>query len=348
MVIPRGGIAIKVIRRYPIYLYALERAVERVKMPELNEVREELYRQQAGYFGEIASDKYVRRTRIPGIVFTDIQIEAAPGEFIQIDTLILTQRAIWLIEAKKYKGALRYLHAPKRIERTERDGSVMVFPCPIVQLESQMHALKGWLDAQGIDLPVFGTVAFASTNRWEGLPEEAPIIPVREIPAYLEGTYRELNDCLTPEAFGQIAEKLGLQKNLLVWEPVCKRLGINANRLKRGFLCPDCHTQLTRATERTGHCKNCDRNVKTDYAQLILDWFLLIHPTLNNAQLRAFAKLKTKQAASRILNRYELLIIGASTGTTYKLNPYTDLEGLEIRKGKPRREVEKEVTTHSG
>lgn len=347
MVIPRGGIIIKVIRRYPVYLYALERAIERIKMPELNEVREELYLQQAGYFGEIASDKYVRRTRIPGIVFTDIQIEAAPGEFIQIDTLILTQRAIWLIEAKKYKGALRYLHSPKRIERTERDGSVMVFPCPIVQLESQMHALKGWLDAQGIDLPVFGTVAFASTNRWEGLPERAPLILVREIPTYLEGAYRELDDRLTPEAFRQLAATLGLQQNLLVWEPVCKRLGINANRLKRGFLCPDCHDQLIRATERTGHCKNCDQNVKTDYGQLILDWFLLIHPTLNNAQLRALAKLKTKQAASRILNRYELFIIGASTGTAYTLNPYTDLDGLEIRKGKPHRERVEEVITDS-
>lgn len=347
MVIPKGGITIKVIRRYPIYLYALERAVERVKMPELNEVREELYRQQAGYFGEIASDKYVRRTRIPGVVFTDVQIEAAPGEFVQIDTLILTQRAIWLIEAKKYKGALRYLQAPKRIERTERDGSVTVFPCPIVQLESQIHALKGWLGARGIDLRVFGTVAFASTNRWEGLPAESPIILVREIPAYLERAYRELDDCLTAEAFVQLAAKLGLQQNLLAWEPVCKRLGINPNRLKRGFLCPVCHDPLTRATERTGHCKNCNRDHKKDYGQLILHWLLLIHPTLNNAQFRAFAKLKTKQAASRILNRHELLIIGASTGTAYTLNPYTDLEGLEIRKGKPRRETVEEVTTHS-
>ncbi|SEI93011.1 Nuclease-related domain-containing protein [Bhargavaea ginsengi] len=324
----------KVTRKYPIYLHALERAMERLKegAPEREQVREELLRQEAGYFGEIASDKYVRRSRLPGVVLTDIQIEVEPGEVVQIDTLILTRRGIWLIESKKYKGALQYQLSPRRIERRERGGSIIVFPCPIIQLESQIHALEGWLEKRDIKLPVFGTVAFASHNVWEGLPDDAPIIPTREIPLYLETGYRQLPEQLSMESFDELMVLLDQERHYLQWIPICKKFSINPNHLKRGFLCLDCSGTLTRESERTLHCKACDKKSKADYGQLILDWFLLVHPTLNNAQLRAFAKIKRKQTASRILRRYELAQSGKSIGTTYTVNLYTELDGLEIRK----------------
>ncbi|EMR06561.1 Nuclease-related domain protein [Bhargavaea cecembensis DSE10] len=319
-------------RQYPVYLYALERALARLKPddPAIRQVKDEIYRQEAGYSGELASDQYVQRTRLPGSVrvLTDLQIELGEGESVQIDTLILTPRGAWIIESKRYRGMLRYCHSPKRIERVDDDGLAIAFPCPILQLETQIRAMEGWLESRGIELPVNGTVAFASHNVWEGLPDAAPIIPVREIPFYLENEFRIKPDCLDAQQFNQLVrllEREGLHKE---WTPICKRFGINPNHLKRGFLCPDCDAVLARATERTVHCTGCGHEGLRDYWQLILDWFLLIHPTINNAQLRTFARLTGKQSANRILRMYELDKGGASTRTVYSLNPYRDLDAM--------------------
>ncbi|MET3576684.1 nuclease-related domain-containing protein [Bhargavaea ullalensis] len=325
-----------VIRRRSVELYAMERLL--VLLPASHEKRKEVgdavYRLKAGRAGEREVDKYVRLTRIPGPakVLTDLELEIGPNHIVQIDTVILTPRGAWILEAKRYKGTLRYLKNPNRLERIDSNEEVTPFPCPISQLSTQIRALEHWLADRGITLPVQGKIAFVSNNLWQGLPSDAPIIPVRDVPFYLQQSFDHLPEVLDLPLFHQLAEQLAKEKHRFNPFPLCARFGINPNTLKRGFLCPTCHARMRFITERTCRCEACNFQTLPDYGRALLDWFLLIHPTINNQQLRLFLGLKNKYAATRILALFELLKVGTSRNTAYTIDPFVGLENMQLKR----------------
>ncbi|MET3576678.1 hypothetical protein ABID49_002607 [Bhargavaea ullalensis] len=325
----------KVFRKYPLYLHALKRL--EAYLPDghwkLEEIQEEIYRQEAGYSGEKAVDKEIRRTRLegPAQVLTDLQFQDGPDRehLIQIDTLILTAKGIWILEAKRYRGKLRYQTAPRRLERHDEDGSVLTFDCPILQLENQIRAVKNWLKERDIHLPVSGKVAFVSRNTWEGLPSDAPIIPAKEIPAYLEGEYQKWGEVISPGTFGRIAVEMALERSRFNPFPLCTWFKIDPNDLKRGILCPACKVSTNRKSQRRFHCPGCQVILQPDYGAKILDWFLLVYPTITNYQFRIFAGIQRQQTASRLLSEFELVKIGNSVNTCFTVNLFEDLDSKQ-------------------
>lgn len=330
----------KVFRKYPLYLHALKRL--ETYLPDghwkLEEIQEEIYRQEAGYSGEKAVDREIRKVQLAGPVqvLTDLQFNNGPdpADIIQIDTLILTTKGIWLIEAKRYRGKLRHQTAPRRLERVGDDGKVTTFDCPILQLENQIRAVKKWLADREIHLPVMGTVAFVSRNTWEGLPADAPIIPAKELPTYLERSYDKWGEVIGFTTFGKIAVELAVERGRFNPFPLCPRFGINPQDLKRGFLCPACTRRMNRITQRRFKCPACQTVRPPDYGKLILDWLLLIHLTITTHQFRAFAGLKSKASATRILSEYELTQIGESVKACYTVDLLSGLSGTELKKRK--------------
>ncbi|SIT73781.1 nuclease-related domain-containing protein [Edaphobacillus lindanitolerans] len=325
-----------VARGRSVELHALERLL--VLLPDShekqNEIQDAVYRAKAGRAGERMVDKYVRLTRIPGPakVLTDLELEIGPDHIVQIDTVILTPRGAWILEAKLYKGILRYRHNPRRLERVDQNEEITPFPCPIMQLDTQMKGLERWLTDRGIVLPVNGKIAFVSNNLWEGLPDEAPIIPVREVSLYLQQSFDHMRDSMNVSEFNHLVSLLAEEKYRFNPFPLCKRFGINPNDLKRGFLCPVCHARMRFVTERTCRCDDCSVQTAPDYGRAILDWFLLIHPTINNLQLRKFLGLKDKYAATRILALFDLQRVGTSVNTAYTIDPFRGLTNMQLRR----------------
>ncbi|KZE38907.1 hypothetical protein AV656_08380 [Bhargavaea cecembensis] len=72
--------------------------------------------------------------------------------------------------------------------------------------------------------------------------------------------------------------------------------------------------------------------MKSDYGEVILDWLLLIRPTISNLQLRKFLGIKDKHAASRILRMFDLKKDGKSVKRVYRLDLMSGLDGVRLRR----------------
>jgi len=164
-------------RKYPVELLRLKRLHARMYPhdPERAYVAELIGRAEAGYKGEMIVDNHLLGLRLPceSILLRNIRLQIREEYIAQFDTLLVTERGIWIIEAKMIRGSLRLLANPRRMERTDESGAVLTMDCPILQLENQKTGLGDWLKERELSLPIGGMVAFATRNTWTGLPENA-------------------------------------------------------------------------------------------------------------------------------------------------------------------------------
>ncbi|QIZ10612.1 NERD domain-containing protein [Priestia megaterium] len=86
------------------------------------EIEKDLAKRWAGYWGEIALANYVKE--LPHdkyLIFHDLQLQYN-GIHFQIDTLLLSQNYILIIEAKNIAGTLTFDNVFKQLIRTH-DGN---------------------------------------------------------------------------------------------------------------------------------------------------------------------------------------------------------------------------------
>lgn len=65
---------------------------------------------------------------------------------------------------------------------------------------------------------------------------------------------------------------------------------------------------------------NCNRENSNAHIQAIKDYELLIGPTISNAELRKFLKIKSSHVAKRLLQSLNLPTTGTKKGTQYNLS----------------------------
>lgn len=103
-------------RKYPVELLRLKRLHVRMYAhdPERGYIAELISRAEAGYKGETTVDNYLRGLRLPGksILLRNIRLQIREEYVAQFDTLLVTERGIWIIEAKMIRGSLRLLPNP--------------------------------------------------------------------------------------------------------------------------------------------------------------------------------------------------------------------------------------------
>ena len=323
-------------RKYPVELLRLKRLHRRMYAhdPERGYVAELISRAEAGYKGETTVDNYLRGLRLPGesILLRNIRLQIREEYVTQFDTLLVTERGIWIIEAKMIRGSLRLLQNPRRMERTDESGAVLTMDCPILQLENQKTGLGEWLEERGLFLPIRGVVAFATRNTWTGLPDNAPIVSVKELKSMLiksvnqppppEPSFSSLNEvvnCL-------FAEELGPDMRSF------EEMGIKHGPLKEGTICENCFASLERKGERTYQCSQCKAPVEGNpVTRALRDYFLVFKPWITNREFCKFAGLRCLSTGNRYLMQHEL---DRGLRSVHHFDARKHLEGTELRKVK--------------
>ncbi|MET3576183.1 nuclease-related domain-containing protein [Bhargavaea ullalensis] len=295
-------------RRYPIDLVRARRSEFRLVAGHEKKkfFGEQASRIEAGYKGELAVDQYLRHVQLPGwwTVLRDVRLEISHNYIAQFDTLIITEKGIWIIEAKMIRGTLHWLEYPRRIERIEPDGTVLTFDCPIIQVENQKVALRNWLLDRNLDIPVAGVVAFATKNTWMNLPANSTIISVKELHHYLNKSFRNLplvENSLAKSAFIRIhTEQLGPDLTTSA-----ERHHLLKTDFLTGLLCDNCGSELDRDTQRQYSCTRC-RRVDSDesIARALLDYVLTIKPVVTTKEFVSFLKVVPESTARRHLGSH--------------------------------------------
>ncbi|MFC7364266.1 MULTISPECIES: nuclease-related domain-containing protein [Bhargavaea] len=309
-------------RPYPLELLQLESMLRRLHRNhrERDWITDRIKRVEAGFSGEQKVDQYMKSLRLPGNwwILRDIRLRIDEAHVAQFDTLLVTDNGIVIIEAKMIKGTLHYLENPRRLERTEEDGSVLTFDCPMIQLENQKEGLSYWLRERELITNIKGIVAFATRNTWIGLPERAPFVSVKELPYIPNTSVNMIVSRILEEELGP--ERIQIDQHY----------GINPHEFKRGLLCEKCDGQLRWMTRRKLECPTCGVPAGNPYQQALLDDFLLIDPVITTRAFCEFTGIPSISTGLRHLNSVELDVLGSTNKQRFRFDPMRHLKGKTL------------------
>ena len=277
------------------------------------------HRLDAGFIGERHSDRFLERAmfRGPVRIFANVELEITPFNFIQIDTLVMTQSFIFILEVKNISGELRFIENPPSLHRTLKNGEELVLDCPVYQLEKNMIDFDLWLEMNGFQLKSKGALVLAFTSSIVKIsPVTMPIFYAKQLPHFLRMKESD-SPIMSRKQFEKIADKLSKANRPFNPTPLCNYLRVNPTTITGGVLCIECHGRLSRISGKTWTCPRCEKLMNNALADNLKDWFILMKDHITTEECRQFLELKDKAAAIYALKSLPLEKRGKSVATKY-------------------------------
>lgn len=278
---------------------------------------------QAGVAGEERVLSYIKRLGIRWPVLWDVNLEVIPGQYVQLDVLVLLPAGAVIYEAKNMAGRLRFEDDPARLDKVDGQGVVTDrYDCPVLQLEDEMANLQVWFHLQRIPLQVNGAVVMTGSAVIERPAASGRIFSLRQIRSHLASMGNE--NGLTEQELWQIAGYIRRHNRPYIAFPLIGRFGIVAEEINWGPNCEKCSALLSRKSERIWLCPTCKLKTNDPYTQTLEDWFTLRSRTLTNKQARELFGMSSP-AVSRLLKSYPLMKTGSARATHYHWDYITPL-----------------------
>lgn len=271
-----------------------------------NELEVESRLRYKGYIGEIKVDGYINtHFEKQYTILHDITLKI-DGKETQIDSIIITPHAIYILEIKNYNGTIIFntiLH-----QFTRDDGKIETgFRHPITQAETNKLKLKHWLYERKLHhVPVHYFVAISEPStlirvigdekliakvvaHGEHIPKKIMQMETqyqKETPAKLQ--HRKMGAAILKESYDFDFNILG-------------KYGVIRADILPGVHCPKCGFLGMDRRHTNWKCKKCDNKYKYAHLRAIKDYFLLINSSLSNKECRWFLQLHSRSVATRIL-----------------------------------------------
>ncbi|MEN1968845.1 nuclease-related domain-containing protein [Lentibacillus sp. N15] len=124
-------------RPKPLPLQKMEALIPRMPphFKQLPIMQADLASRVTGYIGERKVDYQLRSLTRKYTILHDVYLELPYGNSVQIDSLILTPNAIFIIESKNYKGTITFDTVLKQLIRDDGEKETG-FKYPITQAEN--------------------------------------------------------------------------------------------------------------------------------------------------------------------------------------------------------------------
>ncbi|MFD1927427.1 nuclease-related domain-containing protein [Sporosarcina siberiensis] len=311
----------KIQRKEPELLQSLPRLIARLNsnQSKTNSLQKQLYNVQAGFSGERYIDRYLESLEVPIslIVLTDIHLTLTPGNSFQIDTLILSDRFLLILDVKNIAGNLHFTTNPNQLEQTLSTGEETIMDCPLDQLKTHIYVLQVWLAKRGINVDILGRVIISSkSGRVKEAPENAPIIYRKGLPILLN-EMAKLPVIYSQNQLSEISNVIKQSKVVFNPFPLCRHYDIDPTDLKRGQLCPNCFNSMIYKSHKQRQCTSCGLIEPNNYQESLKDWFILVNDSISNRECREFLQLNNKDDAYYALKTLHLNKTGNSVSTRY-------------------------------
>lgn len=312
---------------FPIRIIKLEELKGRVPTnhPEWLNIELDYNNRMKGYQGEKALEFYLDQLSPKKYsIFHDIRLSDGKYYF-QIDILILCSAFGLVLQAKNRGGEITF---EKDFNQTtiKRNGKKLRIKNPVLQARQQALKLKKWFkDHNCPEMPIL--YLFVNSK------EETVIItdPSNEhLNRYIcnsESLLEKINQIANYYKTDNFSTKdLRKMKRLLLTNHVpddpdiLKQFNLTPNDLITGVRCPKCKFLPMNYQYGNWHCTNCKRKSKMDHVPAVNDYFLLIKPTITNAELRHFLHVDSRKAAHKILTSMKLPYTGERKSRIYHKN----------------------------
>lgn len=290
--------------------------------PLLSKINAELSKQMSGYYGERSLDYHLSSLDEDKYdIYPGLRLSHNNRNF-QIDTLILSNNYLLIVEVKNLPGELEFDSSKGQLIQKLGD-KINVYDDPFAQVQQQKLKLMKWLEDLRIPpIPIDTLVVLSNNNalvkRVTGASNNywklCRCINALEKIGNFEKTYQS--------AYISIKDKKKLAKLLLKHDTplnsdILKRFNIPKQDILPGISCPICFSRPMIHIFGTWNCPVCGEKSKTVHEQKIFDYFLLINSEISNNQFRAVTLLDSRHIANRLLNSMDLSHRGTNKGRVY-------------------------------
>lgn len=292
------------------------------------EIEKDLAKRWAGFWGEIALANYVKE--LPHdkfLIFHDLQLQYN-GIHFQIDTLLISQYYILIIEAKNIAGTLLFDNVFKQLIRIHEDGTEESFEDPRVQCQRIQSLLRNWLVKNGCNLlPVDTLVFFKSTSTiLKTNPGDntdfSKVCKGRDLFNKIEGMeQRYSNERINTETMTEIG-KLLLSNHSPKPINILKEYRLTEKDIRSGVCCPNDKCNYIPMNFKRGKwiCPSCLTVSKDAILKALSDFCYLYKPTITNQELKDFVHLPNTDTTQKVIFRLKLEATGRTKDRLYYLS----------------------------
>lgn len=284
--------------------------------PKIPFVLESLTQTRAGFGGECRLDELLEFF-CPPYPYVMLQGVSLP-EKCQIDTMIVTQSCVILLEVKNISGLTRYTQQPSGFHKVLPSGEVRGMKSPLVQVENAKFKVEQLLKRLDAPLPIFTAIVVAYPSQLvEGAPAGANIWRAEEVLVRLT-TMPMPPVKISADEMVRLSERLAALDSEFVPFPLAPRFQVSTKELLTGVFCPYCEMHKMKRLARSWICRMCERSIKGLDERILDEWFMLVGPTITTKECLDFFELSNLESAYRLLKRKNYELHGSKKNRFYR------------------------------
>ncbi|WP_053361046.1 nuclease-related domain-containing protein [Bacillus sp. FJAT-27251] len=291
--------------------------------PKLPQIENDSRMKMSGHHGEVQTDFHLQfLDDKEHFIFRGLRLPHSDHHF-QIDTLILSRKFIPIIETKNMGGSLNIdWHQFSRSEETGEKG----YNNPLLQVTRHKEQFQDWLASHRFErLPIFTQVILSNPSAVIRTKDSRIHQAICKIDRLKSQILKQMNSCSTEFLSDRDIRKLCrllLKEDSPYFPSLQTSYGICPSDLKGGVGCPSCcHFGMIRHN-RLWLCPNCLFQSRDAHQDAVLDYFLLIKPTMTNRAFRDFTGISSIKVASNLLAGLNLPSTGSKKGCIYHRPPH--------------------------
>lgn len=289
-------------------------------------IEDDLTRRKVGFRGEqtllyhlgfLKDDHY--------LIFFDLRLQFEEY-FFQIDTLILTPHFILIIEVKNFSGTLIFeKHSGQfiRIYQNKEES----FPNPLFQVQRHHFLLENLFKQKNLPtIPIEHIVVISNSTTYIKTPSDnlqlyEKVLHSEKIIHKIDQLSRKHNQIkLKSSSLKKISQFL-LQNHIPDTPSILELFEIQKEEVIKGIQCSSCKKFTMIRKHGKWSCPFCIAQSKNAHEQAILDYLLLIEPTITNKKCQDFILLSNRKIVTNLLTALNLPFSGKDRYRKYHLPP---------------------------
>ncbi|MFG6495471.1 nuclease-related domain-containing protein [Fictibacillus sp. UD] len=318
---------IKKHRSMPIIINKLQSLLKRAPLyyGKHEEIQNALKKHISGYRGEQSLDYFYRYLPQNNLIFLHGIRILYEDYYFQIDTLIITSYFILIIESKNIAGHLYFESPYDPMIRTLNDQRE-AFDNPVEQVKRQSFHLMATLNNLiSSSIPIESLVVITNPKtitEFSPTYNEARLKVIKSsglVSKFAELSNKHRKEILQPKDSKRIVKYL--IKNHTTEDPdVCSKFQIQPNHLLSGVFCPRCEIEVLLRRKRTWYCTVCKQNYNKAHEAALVDYALLISPSISNKSCKQFLSLTSTSQSYHLLHSLNLPFTGNRKSRIYHLD----------------------------
>lgn len=298
--------------------YLFYEALER-RLPKCHafwlDVQKILRKEGGGYAGELRVDRELSETRFfDDYISLKSILVGKEASYCQIDSLIICQKFILIIEVKNIPGILRYDKETHQLTRQKENGPIEGMGNPEGQLQRSKRFVKRMLDQHHMTIPVHGMIVFSNPASILEKPfPNSLAIHVSGLYQALENLHQLYADQSIPHFDTRNVHQLFIQNEPAL--PPIKPSYIPTkvfSDLKRGVLCPNCVLTKLDYINAFWRCSICSHKDEKSHLTTLQEYRILYSEVITTNEWMNFTGMKSVATTKRMLSKSNLEKVGGN------------------------------------